>query len=235
MKKIIVTTLLASSAFLFLVKTADAAVVGVDKSDVGVSFDTDGPVKPGPGPYKDNLALVWTPSKFTFGQQTATAGIATYNNTVVGDQYLVVNDDRTGSTTSGWKVTAAFSDLVSTDSAATTLPAKLTFKLGDAEAYDIGTIIDPDTNDYVANPIAGNLSALAADNKVVIGQGGSKDITLEAGNTTAQQIIGKSEANAVKGGFATKLSQTKLVVTSGTGAAGKAFKGSVTWSLDDTY
>lgn len=234
MKKIVITTVVASAVILAFAKPVHAEEVGVDKSDVGVSFDTDGPVKPGPGPYKDNLALVWTPSKFTFGQQKATAGIATYNNTVVGDQYLVVNDDRQEETTSAWKTTATLSKMVSTDSTATELPAKLTFTLGAAEAYDIGTTIDPDTNDYVANPITGNLSALTSGN-IVLGNSGSKNITLEAGNTTAQKIIGKSASDKVKGGFATKLSQTRLVVTTGTGAAGKNFKGNVTWSLDNTY
>ncbi|EOT62044.1 hypothetical protein I583_01044 [Enterococcus haemoperoxidus ATCC BAA-382] len=240
MKKILFTTLLASSALLIFAKSADAVEIGNEQSDLGIRFDTDGPVKPGPGPFKDNLALVWTPSKFDFGRQAATANIATYSNTVAGDQYVVVNDDRQGTetgegstravTTSAWKVTAKLSKLISTDSSPTELPSKLTFTLGAPQSYNIGEI-DPDTNDFLPNPIEGNLGTLADPNNIVVG----KDVTLEAGNTTATNIIAKTQANAVKGGFATKFTNTKLTVTTGTGAAGKAFKGSVNWSLDNTY
>jgi len=240
LKKILFTTLLASSALLIFAKPANAEEVGNEQTDLGIRFDTDGPVKPGPGPFKDNLALVWTPSKFDFGRQAATANIATYSNTVAGDRYIVVNDDRQGTetggegtravTTSAWKVTASLSKLVSKDSSATELPSKLTFTLGDAQSYDIGEV-DPDTNDFLPNPIEGNLGTLADPNNITV----SKSVTLEAGNTTATNIIAKTQADAVKGGFATKLSDTKLTVTTGTGAAGKAFKGSVNWSLDNTY
>lgn len=238
MKKILFTTLLASSALLIFAKPANAEEVGNEQTDLGISFDTDGPVKPGEGPFKDNLALVWTPSKFDFGRQSATANIATYSNTVAGDQYVVVNDDRKGTATeengeektSAWKVTATLSKLVSKDSSATELPSKLTFTLGNPQSYDIGEI-DPDTNDFLPNPIEGNLGTLANPNNIVVG----RNVTLEAGNTTGTNIIAKTQEDSVKGGFATKLSDTKLTVTTGTGAAGKAFKGSVNWSLDNTY
>lgn len=238
MKKILFTTLLASSALLIFAKPANAEEIGNEQTDLGISFDTDGPVKPGEGPFKDNLALVWTPSKFDFGRQSATANIATYSNTVAGDQYVVVNDDRKGTATeengeektSAWKVTATLSKLVSKDSSATELPSKLTFTLGNPQSYDIGEI-DPDTNDFLPNPIEGNLGTLANPNNIVVG----RNVTLEAGNTTGTNIIAKTQEDSVKGGFATKLSDTKLTVTTGTGAAGKAFKGSVNWSLDNTY
>ncbi|EOL50919.1 WxL domain-containing protein [Enterococcus caccae] len=230
MKKILFTTLLASSALLIFAKPANAEEVGNEQTDLGIRFDTDGPNKPGQGPFKDNLALVWTPSKFDFGRQAATANIATYSNTVAGDQYIVVNDDRQEAETSGWKVTAKLSKLVSSDSSATELPSKLTFTLGDAQSYGIGEV-DPDTNDFLPNPIEGNLGKLADSNNITV----SKSVTLEAGNTTSTNIIAKTKADAVKGGFATKLSDTKLTVTKGTGAAGKAFNASVNWSLDNTY
>ncbi|EOL49879.1 hypothetical protein [Enterococcus caccae] len=243
MKKILFTTLLASTALLIFAKPANAEEVGKEQTDLGIRFETDGPNKPGSGPFKDNLALVWTPSKFDFGRQAATANIATYSNTVEDEQYIVVNDDRQGteaggegegetkaSTTSAWKVTATLSKLVSKDNSATELPSKLTFTLGDPQSYDIGEV-DPDTNDFLPNPIEGNLGKLSDPNNIIVG----KSVTLEAGNTTATNIIAKTKADAVKGGFATKVTDTKLTVTTGTGAAGKAFKGSVDWSLDNTY
>ncbi|MBO0475175.1 WxL domain-containing protein, partial [Enterococcus ureasiticus] len=207
--------------------------VSKDSTDVGIRFDTDGPVKPGPGPYKDNLALIWTPSRFDFGKQKATANIATFSNKVVGDQYLVVNDDRASEaekTTSAWKLSATMSELVSKDSTKAELPAKLTFSLGDIESYDIGDV-DEETNDYYPNPIEGNLGKLAEGSDTKL----NKAVSLEAGNTTAVELMGKTKANAVVDGFATKLSDTKLVVTTGTGAEGKNFSGQVNWSLDNTY
>lgn len=237
MKKLLALTLVSATVLGFAALPANAAEVDKDTSDLGIQFDTDGPVKPGPGPYKDNLALVWTPSKFDFGKQKAVGNSATYSNTIQGDQYIVVNDDRKGEeddqgvvTTSGWKVTATLSNLVSTDAAATNLPANLTFGLTAPQAYDIGEV-DPDTNDFLPNPIDGNLSTLAEPNNIVVG----KNVALEAGSTSAVEILGKTKTDAMKDGFATKLTDTKLVVTSSTGAEGKKFKGAVTWSLDNTY
>lgn len=229
------TTLLASSVLMMVDKPANAEVVSNDSSEVGIRFDTDGPNKPSPGPYKDNLALVWTPSQFDFGKQKATANIATFSNTVIGDQYLVVNDDRdvegeTDGTTSAWKLTAAMSELVSKDTSGAELPANLTFSLGDIQSYDIGDV-DEETNDYYPNPVEGNLGELAANSDTRV----NKTVSLEAGNTTAVELMGKTQANAITGGFATKLSNIKLVVTTGVNAAGKNFKGQVNWSLDNTY
>lgn len=237
MKKLLALTLVSATVLGLTALPANAAEVDKDTSDLGIQFDTDGPVKPGPDPYKDNLALVWTPTKFDFGKQKAVGNSATYSNTVQGDQYVVVNDDRKGEkddqgvvTTSGWKVTATLSNLVSTDTAATNLPASLTFGLDAPQAYDIGEV-DPDTNDFLPNQIDGNLSALAEPNNIVIGQ----NVVLEAGSTSALEILGKTKTDTMKDGFATKLKDTKLVVTSSTGAEGKKFKGAVTWSLDNTY
>lgn len=232
MKKLVLTSLLASSALVIFGQTVNAAEVGKDETDLGIRFETDGPVKPTPGPFKDNLALVFTPSKFDFGKQTATANIATYSNKVDGDQYVVVNDDRqTPGATSAWQVNAKLSKLTSKDNSSTELPAKLTFTLDDPKAYDIGTDIDEDTNDYIPNPIETSLKALEEGHKIVTG----KSVVLEAGNTTGTSILAKTEADEVKGGFATKLKDTKLVVTSGEGASGKSFEAKVNWSLDNTY
>ncbi|MGX7150074.1 WxL domain-containing protein [Enterococcus ureasiticus] len=237
MKKLFVLTLISATTLGFATIPASAAEVDKDTSDLGIQFDTDGPVKPGPGPYKDNLALVWTPSKFDFGKQKAVGNSSTYNNTVQGDQFIVVNDDRAGetndqgvTTTSSWKVTATLSKLLSTDSSTTELPAKLTFGLDSPQAYNIGEV-DAETNDFTPNPIEGNLSTLIDPNNIVVG----KNVVLEAGNTSAVEMLGKTKADTMKDGFATKLTDTKLVVTSSTGAEGKKFKGAVTWSLDNTY
>lgn len=220
---------------MLFAQPAKAEVVDSDTSDVGIRFNTDGPEKPGPGPYKDNLALVWTPSEFNFGKQKPQANVATYSNTVADSQYLVVNDDRaatSGETThSAWKTTATLSELKATNGDET-LSAKLTFGLSAPTAYDIGEV-DEDTNDYLPNPPQGNTSALPEGNNIAIGQ----NVSLEAGSTSATNVLSKTKADSYKGGVATTVDKAKLVVTDaqGSAAAGKSFKGKVTWNLDNTY
>ncbi|WP_348921151.1 hypothetical protein [Enterococcus rotai] len=234
-KQLVLVSLLSAATVTMFATSADAKTFD-DKSEVGVQFKSDDPTVPGENkPYKDNLSLVWKPNSFEFGQQKAVAGIATFNNTVTGDQYLVVNDDRPTESTGAWTLSAKMSDLVSD---ATKLSgAKLTYTLEDAQSYDIGAV-DPSTNDFTpSNPaedktVLGTLDPNAA---ITLGDNGSKNISLDAGSTTGKNIIAKTTANDVKGGVASKVTNVKLVVTDtkGAQAAGKSFTGSVTWTLDD--
>ncbi|WP_086314565.1 hypothetical protein A5821_002147 [Enterococcus sp. 7F3_DIV0205] len=237
-KQLVMISLLSAAAVTMFATSADAKTFD-DKTDVGVQFKSDDPTIPGENkPYKDNLSLIWKPNSFEFGQQKAVAGIATFNNTITGDQYLVVNDDRPTETTGAWKLTAKMSKLVSDATDTKGLEgAKLTYTLDAAQSYDIGQV-DPSTNDFTPkNPaddktVLGTLDPNAA---IQLGDGTSTDMTLEAGSTTGKEVIAKTAANKVKGGVATKVTNVKLVVTDtkGAKAAGKSFSGSVTWTLDD--
>ena len=232
MKKLIIATLSTASSLMLFAQPINAEVVDSDTSDVGIRFNIDGPEKPGPGPYKDNLTLVWTPSKFDFGKQEPQANIATYSNKVANKQYLVVNDDRdTGEESSAWKITATLSELKATTDK-DTLSAKLTFGLSSPQAYAIGEV-DEDTNDYLPNHPEGNLSALPEANNIEI----ANNVVLEAGSTSAVNILSKTKADKYKGGIATTVDNAKLVVvdSKGSAASGKSFKGTVTWNLDNTY
>lgn len=241
MKKLVMISLVSTAALMMFAKPADAKTFD-DKTDVGVSFKSDDATIPGENkPYKDNLSLVWKPNSFEFGEQKAVGGIATFNNTsdAVEPQYLVVNDDRPLATLPQWTLSAKLSEMKSTDKAATTLASKLTYTLGDVQSYDIGNVIDPATNDYVApNPSKpegeNSLGILAADAKIQLG-GTNQVMTLEAGNTTSQSVMQATEDKTVKGGYATQVKNTKLIVTDAKAdkAAGKSFTGQVTWTLDD--
>lgn len=239
MKKTIMITLLSSAALMMFATNADAKSFD-DRSDVGVSFKSEDPTIPGENkPYKDNLSLVWKPNSFEFGEQKAVAGIATFNNNVEGKQYLVVNDDRPDASLPAWTLSAKLSEMKATDGSDTKVASKLMYTLGDAQSYDIGTTIDPITNDYIApNPSteegASSLDTLAADSKITLG-GTNQAMTLEAGGKTSQVVMQKTEATATKGGYATLIKDTKLVVTDAktANAAGKKFSGQVTWTLDD--
>lgn len=234
MKKLGTITLLSAAALIFFATPADAKKFD-DKTDVGINFKSDEPTIPGENkPYKDNLSLVWKPSSFQFGEQKAVGNSATFSNIVEGNQYIIVNDDRKVASTP-WSLNASLSQLtdVSSDKV---LPSKLTFTLGTAQSYDIGTNIGTD-NDYIPNnpEVAGVLGKLHEDAGITLGNGTSKDISLEAGITAGTMILGKQTANDIKGGVATLITNTKLVVTDAkaANAAGKTYTGYVTWTLDD--
>lgn len=234
MKKTLMITLLAATALMLFATPAEAKSFD-DKTDVGVNFKSDEPTIPGENkPYKDNLALVWKPSSFQFGEQKAVGNSATFSNIVTGKQYIIVNDDRKGVSTP-WKLSAKLSELKSADGSKT-LASKLTFKLGDLQSYDIGNVIGED-NDFVPNKpdASGALGEINANAGITLGDGASKAITLDAGNTTGISILDKKVANENKGGVATLISETKLIVTDAkaASAAGESFTGYVTWTLDD--
>lgn len=243
MKKVLLSTVLASTALVLLAVPASAdepAVVSSETTDLGIRFETDGPNKPGEGPFKDNLAIAFVPSKFDFGSQKATGNIATYNNTVEGKQYFIVNEDRKAETEGGdlsaWNAKATLSAFSTGDAADDALNAKLTFNLGAVQKYNIGDKVDPTTNDFIPQDpsVAGALETLPKDDSIVLGGTDSK-VTLEAGGTTSTPILGKNKANKSTGGFATEISNTKLVVATDKKSAGKAYKATLSWSLENTY
>ncbi|EOH96677.1 hypothetical protein UAW_01842 [Enterococcus haemoperoxidus ATCC BAA-382] len=233
MKKLVMMSLLSATALMLFAPKADAKSFE-DKTDIGVSFKSDDPTIPGENkPFKNNLSLVWKPTSFQFGEQKAVGASATFSNTVKGNQYLIVNDDRSAATTS-WSLNVKLSEMTTAD-ASKTLASKLMVNLNDAQKYDIGSEIGED-NDFVPNkPDATSLSALDANAGITLGDGKAKTLTIEAGNTTGQAVLVKKTANAVKGGVSTLISDVKLVVTDAAKdeAAGESFAGTVSWTLDD--
>ncbi|EOH96656.1 hypothetical protein UAW_01821 [Enterococcus haemoperoxidus ATCC BAA-382] len=234
MKKAVLVTLLSTAALMAFATSADAKTYE-DKTDVGVNFKSDEPTIPGENkPYKNNLSLVWKPSSFQFGEQKAVGASATFNNTVVGDQYLVVNDDRQTVSTP-WELKVKLSELTTAD-ASKKLASKLTFNLNDAQAYDIGTTIGED-NDFIANKPGdeGVLKALDPNAGITLGDGKVKSLSVEAGATTQQPVLVKAKANDIKGGVSTLIKDVKLVVTDAQAdkASGESFTGQVSWTLDD--
>ncbi|MBO0441094.1 WxL domain-containing protein [Candidatus Enterococcus ikei] len=234
MKKTVMITLLSAATLLLFANTADAKSFD-DKTDVGVNFKSDEPTVQGENkPYKDNLALVWKPSSFQFGEQKAVGNSATFSNVIQSNQYLIVNDDRKTASTP-WALKASLSELKSTDGSKS-LASKLTFALSDAQSYTIGDTIGED-NDYIPNKpeASGSLGTLDPNAGITLGDGKVKAMTLVAGETTGQAVLEKKAANDVKGGVATLIKDAKLVVTDAKAdqAAGESFTGYVTWTLDD--
>lgn len=237
LKKVLLTALATTAALALASVPANAEEVSKETTDLGIRFETDGPNKPGEGPFKDNLAIAWAPSKMDFGSQKATGNIATYNNTVTDPQYLVVNDDRKteDGTLSAWKVNATLSNFTTGNAEDKNLAAKLTFTLGDVQKYNIGEDVDPVTNDFNPAPLDDkSLTAFTPDASIELGNK-SKDVSLEANGTSSAAILAKNTANKLNGGFATEIKDTKLVVTTDKDSAGKAYKATLSWSLDNTY
>ena len=238
LKKVLLTALATTAVLGLAAVPAHADEISKETTDLGIKFDTDGENKPGEGPFKDNLAIAWAPSKMDFGSQKATGNIATYNNTITKPQYLVVNDDRKSANDelSGWKVTATLSNFTTGKEGEKNLAAKLTFKLGDVQKYDIGEIV-PGTDDYAPAPLDDkSLTTFTPDDSIELGdKNQSKDVSLEANGTSSAAILAKNTTNKLNGGFATQITDTKLVVTTDKESAGKSYKATLAWSLDNTY
>lgn len=237
LKKVLLTAFVTTAALGLAAVPVSAKEVSKETTDLGISFETDGANKPGEGPFKDNLAIVWTPSRMDFGTQKATGNIATYNNTVTDPQYLVVNDDRKteDGTFSAWKVNATLSNFTTGKAGDDNLAAKLTFTLGEVKKYDIGEDIDPATNDFKPAPLDNtSLTTFTPDDSIELGNK-SKDVSLEANGTSSAAILAKNTTNKLNGGFATEIQNTKLVVTTDEKSAGKSYKATLSWSLEDTY
>jgi len=238
LKKVLLTALATTAVLGLAAVPAHADEISKETTDLGIKFDTDGENKPGEGPFKDNLAIAWAPSKMDFGSQKATGNIATYNNTITKPQYLVVNDDRKSANDelSGWKVTATLSNFTTGKEGEKNLAAKLTFKLGDVQKYDIGEIV-PGTDDYAPAPLDDkSLTTFTPDDSIELGdKNQSKDVSLEANGTSSAAILAKNTTNKLNGGFATEIKDTKLVVTTDKESAGKSYKATLAWSLDNTY
>lgn len=251
-KQLVMASLVSTAAVALFATTANAEEPvntnndKVQQTDVGIEFKTDKGTLPGTGPYKDNLAIVWKPGSFNFGTQEALGSIKTYSNTVTKPQYIVVNDDRpdadaTDKTRSAWELKAKLSALKTSVDTDPELPATLTYTLGDAQAYNIGDTIVND--DYVPldpeDPNSGALTgtALTGTDNITLGDTAAMTKTtmsLKAGDATGSKVMSKTQKNAFRGGVASLITDTKLVVPDGSKAAGKSYSGKVTWTLSDT-
>ncbi|MGX7151274.1 WxL domain-containing protein [Enterococcus ureasiticus] len=245
-KQLAIVSLLSVAAVSMLATSANAAEVSNETTDAEISFNTGKGTDPGKGPFKDNLSLVFKPSTFQFGKQDATAGISTFYNTVTDPkkQYLVVNDDRpldpTTKNLSKWTLTAKLSAMT-TGTEKEGLNAKLSYTLGAATEYKIGETMTTNGDDYIPNdPETNSTEALGGPlnvgtEKLKFGDGTSSTVTLEAGASSTTDVIAKTDVTTKKVGVASKVDNVKLIVTNAekSGAAGKTYKGTVTWSLDD--
>ncbi|MBP1042454.1 WxL domain-containing protein [Vagococcus sp. BWB3-3] len=220
--------------------TALAAENSASKTstDVGIGFKSDKDNEPTEGPFKDNLALVFRPTEFQFGQSNKAGTASTFNNTRTGRQYIVVNDDRKGADKGqAWVVKAELSEL--TSGAETLANATLTFGNGAPKLFDyvLGTTPHPSKDDYIPADVndqdngdqATSLKPIAAGDTTYTAVSGS----LTAGGKTQVAILSKDATDATKvGGIAYQMENVKLEVVDTSNLGGKSFEGTMTWTLE---
>lgn len=200
-------------------------------TDVGIKFATDDNTTEEDGPFDDTVAINARPTKFNFGEVTATNNrVNTYNQVLSSEtpQYLSVIDDHKDGTTQPWKLQAKLSELKNTNSESTKTKAEatLTFSANELVSFKL-----PEKTDGQM-PLRIPVPSDAAEYKGtdVVGQ---SSVSLKAG-ADAEQLVMNGKKDTPKGGYAANISKVKLVVAAQDKLAGEEFTGNVTWSLTDS-
>lgn len=208
-------------------------------TDVGIGFKSDDDNAATEGPFKDNLAMVFRPTEFTFGMNNKAGSASTFNNKGKGRQYLVVNDDRKGTDKGqAWTVKAQMTPLKAGSEELAN--AKLTFGNGAAKlfSYELGTTPDPLKDDYIPNTVndatdgtqATSLSPLTDPS----GYSAGKTTTLEAGGAPIEMLAKEKNDADKTGGVAYQIENVKLNVLDTADLGGKQFTGTINWTLEKT-
>lgn len=247
MKKIILSTLLVSTIALVGIQSASAATVKEAETPVGIEFEEETDVVP--GPYKGVLTMVYKPSAINFGKVKATGGSMTVPATNLSDpankQWLVVNDDRDYATKpensqdennkkgGKWKLTAKMDEMAVGTGASKKVFAgtKLNLNFEDPQGYVIGDneITLPngvkDLDPKHPNTDASAIIALPATEKIDL----KKSLSLDAGGTV-MDVMSKTEETTEKSGVAANLSSANLTIQSDKAISGQA-NSKITWTL----
>lgn len=205
----------------------EANAQGVAETGVGIGFSSGGTTIV-PGPYENQLSLISRPTAFQFGTTNDSSETTkAYDQVVDEKQYLSAYEDRDEKTK--WSVNAQMSDLKAADGA-TNLAATLSFNTATVSTFKL--VKD---EDGMFPKIVSELPPLVdyADTAVQ----GFKKVNLEAGSTASTAVMTATAdalAKGEHGGFAAEVKNVQLLVNGDQETKGKAFSGTVTWSLDDT-
>lgn len=242
MKKIILSSALISTVLLGSFQTVLAAQVKEADTPVGIEFEEETDLVP--GPYKGVLTLVYKPSSLNFGKYKGTGAQITASAVNIGGQtnkkqWLVVNDDRDyttppqGSTDTNnkqggqWNLTAKMSELTDGKTTnPTVLPATLKMNFKDIEQYTMGTTPDG-SGDYIPNHPndAGVIGTMPAGNNITL----TNALSLESDGTPVEVMVKDADTNA-KVGVATQLESANLIVQP-TANFGGTMSSRITWTL----
>lgn len=237
---------LASTALLGALAVAVPTVHAEDSSnhmttDAGINFYDQN--KPGPGPFYDNLALAYVPTRFDFGSHEIDPSnknsnySATYKQIIANDasQYVAVSDDRQSSNKTSWALKADLDDFSDTKNATTKLEnAELTFKTGAPQKYNIDieasdkaglalpNITDDGAIEGLGDTEKGYYSVAPSNVKLVAGTGNSADVLKF---TSPEQNVAETLA------VASQVSNVQLKVLDHTNANNNRFTSTVHWRL----
>ena len=217
MKKRFFAGLLASATVLGVFVaggTALAAEKDSHDTEVGIGFSAH-TVPPGTDP----LTILWAPINFDFGTtNTVNTAAATFNETSAANRYVVVEDDRVETNADKWELTAKLSDMkdgtVQLTGATLSFDAVKKAYTGTAAPEAPGSIIAPTALHTATVPATQTLAQSATAVKVMEDDGGG--------------------TSSYKGTTAVEMSNIKMNVPGNAAQAGKQYKGTLTWSLDDT-
>lgn len=210
---------------VLLPKAANAQ--GVAETGVGIGFSAGGTTII-PGPYENQLSLISRPTAFQFGTTNDSSETTkAYDQVINEKQYISAYEDRDEKTK--WVLNAQMSDLKASDGA-TNLAASLSFNTASISTFAMVKDEDgmfpkvvtemPVLTDYAGSAVAG-----------------FKKVNLEAGSSASTPIMtatAEALAKDAHGGFAAEVKNVQLLVNGDQETKGKAFSGTVTWSLDDT-
>lgn len=254
-KSILGMTLVAATALAALVPAVTVNAETEGKTDVGIGFGGDSTKVP--GPYMDNLSLVYLPTSFDFGsgiamennvnsfpQKNVDSNAANYNS----QQFITVIDDRdpkAAGATGTWKLTAQLDALTKVGGTADQkLTGDLVFTVSAPENYKYGKDeLDASKTDYLmpepgSTPAgkAGSLSALTNPDDYVLGAANG-EIKVPIGAATGTAVLGRSKAGATdetkKQAVNSKVSKVNLNVTGQEKSS--TYTGKLDWKLSNAY
>lgn len=254
MKKSILSTILLSGLVLSVVAPTALAADVVDNVDTDVEVflekEDDGHNE-GNGDYFGKLAIVWKPNRFEYAGKTSPEAIFMHNKADYRHRnFIAVNDDRRDEADQGnpketdpaakgtWVLKGKLNELSHTSSNQQ-LEAVMNVRTGKKYIYDIGeSYTDPVDNKvkYKPEPIKDisleNELTPALDSLYTV----KPDFKLVS-KGDAVEVMRKKELNELdKGerGIFTNLGDNDITILKGYGKDAGMYKGTITWTLEDS-
>lgn len=254
MKKIVLTTLLATTGALLLANTAEAKELPTtaNTSDVSLTFQTD-PINTPDGPFQGALSFTWKPSSYNFGKQVLALNSASYDLAAphAGFQWVVVNEDRVDSDEDygqPWNVKASMSDLSEVGGTDVLTNGKLTLEMDSVKHYNMGTKmnaantdIDPAEPNEVGAVTEWDATHTAPTDIALLDDvanaalGGSLVLEKNEEVNVLAQTAERAVADKKREGYASNIKSANIsFATLDKSVADKTYAGTVTWTLERT-
>lgn len=194
----------------------NASAVEIDHMDteVGIGFTGHGPgVNPGP------LEIQWAPLQLDFhNANTVNTVVHDFPEITGNKKYTVVSDTRAGATDE-WKLTAQLTELKNAAATETLTGAILKF---DSVLQGYQGTDAPEAPGSIVAP-TGRTATISAASQ-----------TVAAGGTAVAVMQDGAGSGTFQGQSAMEMDNIELEVPANAAKIGEQYKGTLTWSLDDT-